>query len=143
VDRVVGRVAMVAAVCALAPTLITLVLAVLADPAHAGAAGTWNGLIPGGDDLLFIGVVVFSAGVAWRLRRRLPALAVLAAAVSLACLVRLVLEALGRPRGALESVGPLSFVVLVAVMAVLSFLGVLRRSATAGPSGGEPRPSAT
>jgi amino acid transporter len=140
VDRVVGQAGMVAAVCALAPTLITLVLAVLADPDHADAAGTWNALIPTGDDLLFVGIVVFSAGVAWRLRRRLPALAVLAALVSLACLVRLVLEAVGRPRSALESVGPLSFVVLVAVMAVLSFLGLLRRSPTAGPAGGALRP---
>jgi len=37
-----------------------------------------------------------------------------------------VLEAAGRSRGPLEAVGPLLFVVLVATMAVLSFLGILR-----------------
>jgi uncharacterized membrane protein len=128
VDRVVAGTGVAAAVGALAPGLFTLVLALVADPGRPTAAGTWNALIPRGDDLLFLGIAVFAAAVTVRLGRPLPALGVLAAVVSLACLVRLGLEAFGRPRGQLESVGPLLFVVLVAVMAVLSFLGVLRRS---------------
>ena len=55
----------------------------------------------------------------------------LAALVCLCCLGRLLLEALGQPRGVLESIGPLSFVILVATLAVLSVLGVLRRSPAA------------
>jgi uncharacterized membrane protein len=130
VDRVVAGFGIAAAVAALAPGLITLVLALVADPGRPAAAATWNALIPRGDDLLFLGIAAFAGAVAVRLGRRLPALGVLAAVGSLACLVRLGLEALGRPRGLLESLGPLLFVVLVAVMAVLSFLGVLRRSST-------------
>ena len=53
-------------------------------------------------------------------------LGILALIVALSCLVRLILEASGHSRGALEAVGPLSFVVLVATMAVLSFRGSLR-----------------
>ncbi|SDS82826.1 hypothetical protein SAMN04488543_2458 [Friedmanniella luteola] len=136
VDRLVGGIGMVVAVCAVTPGLLTLVLALVANPAAPGRAGTWNGLIPWGDDLLFLGIVAFGAAVAWRLGRRLPALGVLGAVVSLACLSRLLLEAMGRPRGPLESIGPLSFVVLVAVMAVLSFLGVLPRSGAAGGGSG-------
>ena len=45
--------------------------------------------------------------------------------VALSCLIRLVLEAGGQRRGALESIGPLSFIVLVAVTAVLSLRGIL------------------
>jgi hypothetical protein len=40
-----------------------------------------------------------------------------------------VLEAAGGRRGPLEAVGPLLFVILIAVMAVLSFLGILRPGA--------------
>jgi hypothetical protein len=135
VDRGVAGAVLAAAVCALAPGLATLILALVADPQHVAGAGTWNGLIPRGDDILFVGIVLLGAGVAWRLGRRLPALGVLALVVAVACLVRLALEAAGRPRGALESVGPLSFLILVTVMAVLSFIGVLRRSSTAGTRG--------
>ena len=86
-------------------------------------------LEPRGDDILFVGIVVFATTVAARLGRSNPALGVLALIVAVACLVRLVLEAAGKTRGALEAVGPLLFVVLIATMAVLSFRGVLR----AGP----------
>jgi len=130
VDPAVGLAGLVVAGGALAPTLVTLVLALVADPDRPGPAAAWNALIPRADDLLFVGVVVFAAVVAWRLGRRLPGLGLLAALACLSCLGRLVLEAVGRPRGALEAIGPLSFVTMVAAMAVLSFLGVLRRPAT-------------
>jgi hypothetical protein len=41
------------------------------------------------------------------------------------CLIRLVLEVAGRNRGVLDAIAPLSFVLLIAVMAILSFLGIL------------------
>lgn len=84
--------------------------------------------------------MAFGATVAWRLGRPLPGLGLLAAIVSLACLVRLLLELSGRPRAWLESVAPLSFVVLVAVLGVLSLLGILRQSSPGTPAG-EPRPA--
>jgi hypothetical protein len=114
------------AVCGLVPGLITLMIAIVADPDHPAAAGRWNALEPRGDDILFVGIVLFAGAIVVRLGRRLPALGVLAALVALSCLARLVLEAAGRSRGPLEAVGPLLFVVLVATMAVLSFLGILR-----------------
>jgi hypothetical protein len=117
------------AFCALVPTMITLVLAIVADPAHTDTAAGWNMLEPRGDDILFAGIVVFASTVAVRLGRNNPALGVLALVVAVACLLRLVLEAAGKSRGALEAVGPLLFLVLIATMAVLSFRGVLR----AGP----------
>jgi hypothetical protein len=60
-----------------------------------------------------------------RLGRRLPALGLLALFVAISCLTRLVLELVGKSRGALDAVGPLSFLLMIAVMAVLSFRGVL------------------
>jgi hypothetical protein len=68
---------------------------------------------------------VFAAAVAVRLGRRLPALGLLALLVAISCLTRLVLEMAGKSRGALDAVGPLSFLVLIAVMAGLSFRGTL------------------
>jgi len=129
VDRFVGWAGLLMAFCALAPTMITLVLAIVADPAHTETAAGWNMLEPRGDDILFAGIVVFASAVAVRLGRNKPALGVLALVVAVACLLRLLLEAAGKSRGALEAVGPLLFVVLIATMAVLSFRGVLR----AGP----------
>jgi hypothetical protein len=129
VDRFVAWAGLLMAFCALAPTMITLVLAIVADPAHTETAAGWNMLEPRGDDILFAGIVVFASAVAVRLARNNPALGVLALVVAVACLLRLVLEAAGKSRGALEAVGPLLFVVLIATMAVLSFRGVLR----AGP----------
>lgn len=126
IDRVVAAAGMIMAVCALVPGLITLVIAIVADPDHPAAAGVWNALEPRGDDALFVGIVLFAGTVAVRLGRRLPALGVLAGLVAVSCLARLVLEAAGRRRGPLEAVGPLLFVILIAVMAVLSFLGILR-----------------
>jgi hypothetical protein len=126
VDRVVSAAGMVMAVCALVPGLITLVVAVVADPADPAPAGRWNLLEPRGDDVLFLGIFAFAAIVALRLGRRVPALGVLALLVAVACLARLALEVAGVGRGPLDAVGPLSFLVLIAVMAVLSFRGVLR-----------------
>ncbi len=126
VDRFVAGAGLLMAFCALAPTMITLVLAIVADPAHTKTAAELNMLEPRGDDILFVGIVVFASTVAIRLGRNNPALGVLAFIVAVACLLRLILEVAGKSRGALEAVGPLLFVVLIATMAVLSFRGVLR-----------------
>jgi uncharacterized membrane protein len=137
VDRVVSVTGMITAVCSLVPGLITVVIAVVADPTDPAPAGRWNLLEPRGDDALFVGIVLFAAAVALRLGRRLPALGVLALLVAVACLTRLVLEAAGVKRGPLDGVGPVSFLALISVMAVLSFLGVLRtgaRRASAAPT---------
>jgi hypothetical protein len=120
---------MIMAVCALVPGLITLVIAIVADRDHPAAAGVWNALEPRGDDVLFVGIVLFAGTVALRLGRRMPALGVFAGLVAVSCLARLVLEAAGNRRGPLEAVGPLLFVILIAVMAVLSFLGIFRPAA--------------
>jgi uncharacterized membrane protein len=125
VDRVVAVTGLVMAVCGLVPGFITLAIAVVADPDEPAPAGRWNMLDPRGDDILFLGIVVFAAAVAVRLGRRLPALGLLALFVAISCLTRLVLEVLGNSRGALDAVGPLSFLVLIAVMGVLSFRGIL------------------
>jgi hypothetical protein len=125
VDRVVAVTGLVMAVCGLVPDFITLVVAVVADPDNPAPAGRWNMLEPRGDDVLFLGIVVFAGAVAVRLGRRLPALGLLALLVVISCLTRLVLEIVGKSRGPLDAVGPLSFLVLIAVMAVLSFRGIL------------------
>jgi hypothetical protein len=125
VDRVVGGAGLVTAVCALLPGAVTLAIAVAADPAHPASAGRWNRLEPWADDVLFAGVVLFASAVMVRLGRKLPVLGVLAAVVVLSCLSRLILEAVGTRRGALDSVGPLSFIVLAATMAILSMRGTL------------------
>jgi len=78
------------------------------------------------DDILFAGIVLFAGAVAVRLGRRLPALGILALLVAVSCSARLVLAIAGRNRSPLDAIGPLSFVGLIAVMSVLSFLGVLR-----------------
>jgi uncharacterized membrane protein len=125
VDRVVSITGLVLAVCSTVPGFITLVIAIMADPDEPLPAGKWNMLEPGGDDVLFLGIIVFAATVGVRLGRRLPALGLLALFVAISCLSRLVLEIAGEGRGALDAVGPLSFLVLITVMAVLSFHGVL------------------
>ena len=122
------------AVCGLVPGLVTLVIAVVADPDDPAPAGRWNQLEPRGDDLLFVGILVFAAAVALRLGRRLPALGVLALLLALGCVGRLVLEAVGVGGGPLNAVVPLSFLALMTVMAALSFLGVLRTGSGRQPS---------
>jgi hypothetical protein len=126
VDPVVSVAGMIMAVCSLVPGVITLVIAVVANPGNSAAAGRWNVLEPRGDDILFVGVLLFAVAIALRLGRTLPTLGVLAVLVALACLTRLVLEAAGASRGLLDALSPLLFLVLVAVMAVLSLRGVLR-----------------
>jgi hypothetical protein len=74
---------------------------------------------------LFVGIVLFAGAVAVRLGRKFPALGLLALFVAVSCLIRLVLEIVGMNRGLLDAIGPLSFVLLIAVMAILSFLGIL------------------
>lgn len=126
VDRVVAVAGMIMAGCGLAPSLITLGIAMVADPTDPVSAGKWNLLEPRGDGILFAGIVLFAGAVAVRLGKRLPVLGVLALLVAVSCLSRLMLEIAGRNRSPLDAIGPLSFVVLIAVMSVLSFLGVLR-----------------
>jgi uncharacterized membrane protein len=125
VDRVVSVAGMIMAACGLIPSLITLVIAVAADPDHPGTAGRWNILEPLGDDILFVGILLFASAVVVRLGRKLPALGLLALFVAVSCLIRLALDIAGMSRGPLDAIGPLSFVLLIAVMAILSFLGIL------------------
>jgi hypothetical protein len=125
VDRVVAVAGLVTAVCAVIPGFITLVLAIAADPANPDSAAYWNSLEPRGDDILFLGILFFATTVALRLGRKIPMLGVVAVVVAVSCLVRLALEVTGSSLGAVESIGPLSFLVLVGFMAVLSLRGVL------------------
>ncbi len=123
IDHGVAAAGLVLAVTALAPGLITLTLALAADPQHPAAAGAYNRFEPRADDLLFAGVTLFAVTVAL-LRGRAPHwLRIVAAAVALCCLLRLALEALGRPQAVLDALAPLSFLVLVAALSWLSFRG--------------------
>jgi hypothetical protein len=123
-DAAAGAAGVVTAGLACVPALVTLVLALVADPAHPGAAGTWNAWEPRADDLLFIGITVFGAVIA--LRPSFPGLArVLGAIVAVLCGARLVLEATGHARGTFDSLGPISFVLLVACLGFLSAMGRL------------------
>lgn len=128
VDRRVSGAGLVVAAAALAPGLVTLVVAIVADPQHPASAGRYNALEPRGDDLLFLGITVFGLAVV-AARRRVPTwLAVLGAVLAAASVLRLALEALGLERGVLDSLAPLSFLVLVAGMTWLSFRGSPRSS---------------
>jgi hypothetical protein len=112
---------------AAAPGVLTLVVALVADPRSPARAGTLNRWEPRGDDLLFVGVTLFAATVL-ALRERVPRwVTVLAGAAAACCALRLLLEALGRHRGALDSLAPVSFLVLVAALTALCFRGYQRR----------------
>jgi hypothetical protein len=128
VDRVVGTAGLLVSLAALAPGLVTLILAVIADPSDPGRAGQVNQFEPRADDVLFVGILIFAVAVCVRLGRGHPALGVLGAVVALSCLARLVFEIAGRVGGPLEMVAPLSFLLLVAVLALSSFRGTLRRA---------------
>jgi hypothetical protein len=91
--------------------------------ARQGYGTPWNRAVM---NILFVGIVLFAGTVAVRLGRKLPALGLLALFVAVSCLIRLGLEIAGNNRGPLDAIGPLSFVLLIAVMAILSFLGLLR-----------------
>jgi hypothetical protein len=125
VDQAAAAAGMIMAGCGLLPSLITLVIAIVADPTDPSSAGSWNQLEPLGDDMLFIGIVIFAGVIAVRLSRKLPALGVLAGFVAITCLIHLGLEIADRRRGPMDAIGPLSFVLLIAVMAIWSFLGIL------------------
>jgi hypothetical protein len=133
VDRMVAAAGLVLAVTALAPGLITLVLAVAADPQLPGRAGTLNRLEPRGDDLLFLAITLFAATIAVRLGRSPLWIGMVAAVVALTGVLRLALEILGRPRGVLDSLAPITFLVLVAGLVWLRFQGYPRRRSAAGP----------
>jgi hypothetical protein len=111
------------AATALAPGIITASIAIVADPAHPDAAGRYNRLEPRGDDLLFFGVMVFAATIVYLLGRTPLWLGLLASTVSLLCLLRFALEALGRTRNVLDSLAPLAFLALIVGLVVLSFRG--------------------
>ena len=121
VDRRVSAAGLILAVAALAPSLITFAIAVVADPASPEAADTYNRLEPRGDDVLFVGILLFAVAVA--LLRSPGCLRVVAAIVALTCLLRLTLELLGRPRGVFDALAPIAFLVLVAALTWLSFRG--------------------
>jgi hypothetical protein len=123
-DAVAGTAGVVTAALACLPAVVTLVIAFVADPAHPGSAGTWNAREPWADDLLFLGITVFGAVIA--LRPRFPLLArVLGAIVAVLCGVRLVLAIAGHLPGAFDSLGPISFVVLMACLGLFSAMGRL------------------
>ena len=123
-DAAAGTAGIVTAVLACAPAVVTLVIALVADPAHPSTAGTWNVREPRADDALFVGITLFGAVIASR--PRFPAVArVLAAIVAVLCGARLVLEATGHARGAFDSLGPISFLLLMAVLGCLSAVGRL------------------
>ena len=126
-DRRVAVAGLILAVTALAPGLVTIVVALVADPARPDAAGTYNRWEPRADDLLFVGVTLFAGTVAVLLGRSPRWLGALAAAVALCCVLRLALEALGRPRGVLDSLAPFAFLILIGALVWFSFRGFLQR----------------
>jgi hypothetical protein len=130
-SRGVAVAGLILAAATVTPGLITLILALVADPAHTAAAGTYNQVEPRGDDLLFLGVTLFAASVAVYLGRSPRWLGVLATAVVVLCLLRLTLELVGRPRGALDALAPISFLVLIGALAWLCFRGFPRPAAPA------------
>jgi hypothetical protein len=125
IDRRAATAGLMLAAAALAPGVITIALAITADPQDSTNASTLNRLEPRGDDLLFIGITLFAVTLAVLVRS--PRwVAVVAAIVALTCLLRLVLEALGKARGFLDSVAPIAFLVLVAALVWLRFRGYPR-----------------
>jgi FtsH-binding integral membrane protein len=128
IDRGVAVAGVILAVAALAPGLITVALAIAADPQNPSTADTLNRLEPRGDDLLFIGIALFAVVVAVRLGRSPLWVGIVAAVVALTCVLRLALEVLGRPRGFLDSLAPITFLVLVAALVWLRFRGYPRSS---------------
>lgn len=84
--------------------------------------------------MLFVGILLFAAAIALRLGRSLPALGVLALLVAVGSFFRLGLEAAEVGRGPLDAIVALSFLILMAVMAALTLLGVLRTGARHQPS---------
>ncbi len=134
VDAVVGAAGVVTAILACAPGLVTIVLTVVADPAAPTRAGIWNQREPRADDLLFIGIVAFGLAVAVQLREHRVAAAA-GGLTALLCAARLGLDASDRARGAFDSLGPLAFVLLVAVLGVMSWRGEMtpRHDQPGGP----------
>ena len=126
IDRGAAVAGVVLAVAALAPGLVTVALAIAADPRNPSTADTLNRLEPRGDDLLFIGVALFAIVIALRLGRSPVWVGFVAAVVALTCVLRLALEILGRPRGVLDSLAPITFLVLVAALVWLRFRGYPR-----------------
>ena len=121
-DRRVSATGILLAVLAAAPGVLTVLLALVADPDDPSRAGTMNDLLPRGDDLLFVGVVLFAVAVA--AGSAVPVwLRALAWLVVLLVVVRLLLELTGAGTGVWESVAPIGFLLLVAGLVVLVFRG--------------------
>jgi amino acid transporter len=126
VDRGAAVAGVVLSAAALAPGLITVALAIAADPQNPSTADTLNHLEPRGDDLLFLGITVFAGVIAVRVGRSPLWVGIVAAVVALTCVLRLAFEILGRPRGLLDSLAPITFLVLVAALVFLRFRGYPR-----------------
>jgi hypothetical protein len=123
-DAVASTAGVITAALACLPAVVVLVIAFMADPAHPGTAGTWNAREPWADDLLFLGITAFGAVIA--LRPRFPVLArVLGAIVAVLCGIRLILDISGHARGTFDTLGPISFVVLMACLGLFSATGRL------------------
>jgi hypothetical protein len=136
IDRRVAATGVILAVAALAPGLITVALAIAADPQHVANVATLNRLEPRADDILFLGITLFAVAIVVLLGRSPRWIGIVAAVVALACLFRLVLEAVGRPRGFLDSVAPITFLVLVAALVWLRFRGYPPRADPTSPEPG-------
>ena len=126
VGRGVAGAGLVLAVTSLAPGAITLLVALAAEPAHPAAAGRYNSWEPRGDDLLFVGVTMFAATLLAFLGRPPRWLGVVAGIVAACCVIRFTVEVLGRTRGFLDVLAPVSFLVLIAALAGLCFRGLPR-----------------
>jgi hypothetical protein len=122
--RWIGSAGLLTAALSCAPGLATIMTALVADPAAPRAAGVWNARAPRADDLLFVGILVLGTAVVATLRGQLLVRA-LAAAVTVLCGIRLVLEATRQPLGVLESIGPIAFILLVLALGTLSARGRL------------------
>jgi hypothetical protein len=123
-DAVASTAGVITAALACLPAVVVLVIAFMADPAHPGTAGTWNAREPWADTLLFLGITVFGAVIA--LRPRFPVLArVLGGIVAVLCGVRLILDISGHARGTFDTLGPISFVLLMACLGLFSAMGRL------------------
>jgi hypothetical protein len=129
-DRRVAAAGILLAVLAATPGILTVALALVADPADPSQAGSLNDLLPRGDDLLFVGVLLFAATVAAAGHAVPVWLRVLAGLVLALVAVRLLLEVAGASTGVWESLAPIAFLLLVAGLVVLVFRGSTARSAT-------------
>ncbi len=132
VDRLVSATGIAVAVASVVSGGVILAMALVADPASPSAVGTLNSWEPRADDLLFVAIVGFGAAVAVRFWREHRFLAAIGGATALTCLLRLTMEAIGAALGPVEWLAPVMFVVLVAMMGVMTLTGRLQGLGRAG-----------